>query len=309
MHSALDPNDLLLFARVAETGSFTRAAERVGLPKSTLSRRISGLETHLGERLLTRTTRKLKLTETGLSLLEHARQVVEQTEAAAALVQHRQAEPSGRLRVSMPGDLASGMDGLLSGFMLKYPAVELEVDLSPRRVDLIGEGYDLAIRMGDLPDDATLAARRLMTLSLGLYAAPAYLKRRGRPAQPEDLRKHDLLRLISRGGGAHPWRLRRGKTVWEQALPARALANSPDLLMGLARQGVGIIAISESIVDGDLRKGALQRVLPEWSLPEEHGWAVFPGRRLMPAKTRVFLDMLEAEFARNCDAVRERMRK
>lgn len=302
MDPNIDPNDLLLFARIAESGSFTRAAARVGLPKSTLSRRISKLEAVLGERLLQRTTRKLVLTEFGLSLLEHARQVVDQTEAAAALVQHRQAEPSGKLRISMPPDLANGLEDMLAGFMARYPAVRLEVDLSPRRVDLLAENFDLAIRMGDLPDDATLTARRIVRLTTGLYAVPAYIERRGMPRHPDELLEHDLLCILARGGGPMGWQLKDGKNAanWEMPLIPRALANSPELLVRLARRGGGITAVSDQYVLNDLKSGTLVRVLPDWRLPEVDGWAVFPGRRLMPAKTRVFLDALEASFDSDC---------
>lgn len=299
MQADLDPNDLLLFARIAEAGSFTRAAVRVGLPKSTLSRRISILEAALGERLLLRTTRKLVLTEFGLSLLEPARQVVEQTEAAAALAQHRQAEPGGRLRVSMPPEIAPSLEDMLAVFMARYPLVRLELDLSPRRVDLVSENYDLALRMGDLPDDATLAARRIARFTTGLYAAPGYLDARGAPAQPDDLLEHYLLCILSRGGGAMPWVLRSAKDLapqWDKPLAARALANSPDLLVRMARRGAGITAVSDQAVAGDVQSGTLVRVLPDWCLPEVDGWAVFPGRRLMPAKTRAFLDLLQASF-------------
>ena len=135
----VEANDLLLFARIVESGSFSRAAQRVDLPKSTVSRRIAQLEAKLGERLLQRTTRKLVLTEFGASLLEHARKVVEEVEAAGALAQHRQLAPSGRLRISMPGDFASlGLATIMASFMERYPAVTLELDLSPRRVDLLG---------------------------------------------------------------------------------------------------------------------------------------------------------------------------
>jgi DNA-binding transcriptional LysR family regulator len=299
----IDPNDLLLFARIAESGSFTRAAARVGLPKSTLSRRISNLEALLGERLLLRTTRKLVLTEFGLSLLEHARQVVEQTEAAAAMVQHRQAEPSGRLRISMPPDLASGMEDMFGAFMERYPAVRLEIDLSPRRVDLVSENFDLAIRMGDLPDDASLAARRIVRLTTGLYAAPTYIARRGLPESPDDLQGHDLLCILARSGSPMAWQLRGGKSgsvQWERPQTPRALANSPELLVRMARRGAGITAVSDQYVLTDVKRGALVRVLPDWRLPDIDGWAVFPGRRLMPAKTRVFLDLLEASFDAEC---------
>ncbi|NGZ83574.1 LysR family transcriptional regulator [Duganella aceris] len=293
----IDPGDLLLFARIVECGSFSLAAERVQLPKSTVSRRISLLEAHLGERLLQRTTRKLVLTEFGASLLEHARKVADETEAAGALAQHRQSAPSGLLRVSMPADFANvAMNAALAAFMNRYPAISLELDLSPRRVDLVAEGFDLAIRMGNLPDDATLAARRIINSGLALYASPLYTTLRGLPEHPDDLFKHDLLSLPPRLNGLIRWNLLRGKISWERELPVRLLANSPELLMRMASTGVGIGASTEAIARPFLQTGELVRVLPEWAFPHVTGWAVFPGRRLMPAKTRVFIEMLEAAF-------------
>ena len=295
---ALEPNDLLLFARVVDEGSFSRAAERVGLPKSTVSRRIASLEATLGERLLLRTTRKLTVTDFGLSMLEHANQVVSEVEAAAALAQHRQVEPSGRLRVSMPGDFANVVLGpLLAEFIAAHPAISLEIDLSPRRVDLIGENFDVAIRMGSLPDDASLAARRIALFSAGLYASPAYLERRSIPSSPEALMQHDALCLLGRNGEAISWVLLRKNGRWEGLPPGRASINSPELLIRLACAGAGVAAVSDHYAMPHVRSGELTRVLPEWSLPPTPAWAVFPGRRLMPARTRVFLDALEAEFS------------
>ena len=290
----LEPNDLLLFARIVEAGSFSQAALRVDLPKSTVSRRIALLEAKLGERLLQRTTRKLMLTEFGASLLEHARNVVEEVEAAGALVQHRQTAPSGKLRISMPGDFANlGMTKMISAFIERYPAITLELDLSPRRVDLVSENFDIAIRMGDLPEDSSLHARRVALEKIALYAAPSYIARRGMPQHPDELVQHDLLCLASRNGGALSWQLSRGKTVWQRELPARLAANSPDLLARIACAGAGIAASSDLFAEAGVENGELVRVLPEWSLPVVTGWAVFPGRRLMPAKTRAFLDMME----------------
>ena len=290
----VEPNDLLLFARIVEAGSFSLAAQRVDLPKSTVSRRIALLEAQLGERLLQRTTRKLMLTEFGASLLEHARKVVEEVEAAGALVEHRQLAPSGKLRISMPADFANlGLTFMIAGFIERYPAIQLELDLSPRRVDLIGENFDIAIRMGDLPDDSSLHARRVALERIALYASPAYIARRGMPEHPDQLHAHDLLCLSNRNGGALAWQLTRGKTVWQRDLPARLAANSPDLLARIACAGAGIAASSDLFARAGVEKGELVRVLPEWSLPLVTGWAVFPGRRLMPAKTRAFLDMME----------------
>jgi DNA-binding transcriptional LysR family regulator len=298
----VEPNDLLLFARIVEAGSFSSAAQRLDLPKSTVSRRIALLEASVGERLLQRTTRRLMLTEFGASLLEHARKVAEEVEAAGALAQHRQAEPSGKLRISMPQDFANiVMADMMPRFLERYPAVSLELDLSPRRVDLVAENFDIAIRMGDLPEDSTLAARRVATQQFGLYAAPSYLAQRGLPEQPDDLLRHDLLCVLSRAGGAVPWVLQRGKVRWEKALTARLTANSPQLLARIACSGAGIAASTDFIVAKHVARGQLVRVLPEWDMPVATGWAVFPGRRLMPAKTRAFLDMLDEMFCKDRD--------
>jgi DNA-binding transcriptional LysR family regulator len=216
----IDPNDLFLFARVADERSFSRAAERVGLPKSTVSRRVAALEGKLGERLFLRTTRKLAITDFGLAVLEHAHHVVEDVEAATSLAQNRQSEPSGRLRVTMPSDLADMvLAPLLAEFIVAYPAITLEVDLSARFVDLIGENFDVALRMGELRDDASLAARHFAAFTVGLYAAPTYLARRGTPSEPEALIEHDTLRVLGRAGDPMPWTLMRGDARWDGIPP------------------------------------------------------------------------------------------
>jgi len=293
-----EPNDLLIFARVADAGSFSRAAERLGLPKSTVSRRISLLEEQLGERLMVRTTRRLALTEFGQQLLEHARQVAAEVDAVKALSEFRQLRPTGRLRVSMPSDFATLLlTDMLAAFMALHPAVSLELDLSPRRVDLLGESFDLAVRMGELPDDALLAARRIAVFSSGLYAAPSYLAERGVPAAPEDLAQHDALRLLRPNGEAATWTLTCGDRRWESLPAGRLAANAPDLLINLARAGAGIAAAPDYFAAPSVRRGELRRVLPDWCMPSHIAWAVFPGRRLMPAKTRAFIDMLETTLA------------
>ncbi len=290
----VDPNDLLIFAIVAELGSFSRAADRLGMPKSTVSRRLAGLEGRLGERLLLRTTRRQALTELGEQLLEHARLVAAEVEAVTALSEHRQATPTGRLRVSMPSDFANLLlADTLAAFVALHPAIALELDLSPRRVDLLSEGFDVAVRMGALPDDSLLAARRLAAFPSGLYAAPAYLAAHGEPQNPDDLERHESVRLLGGSGEPATWTLLKGKQRWKGVPRGRASANSPELLIRLARAGAGIVAVSDYFALPDVHRGALQRVLPDWCLPSPTAWAVFPGRKLMPAKTRVFIDMLQ----------------
>ncbi|HEY1130855.1 MAG TPA: LysR family transcriptional regulator [Roseateles sp.] len=291
-----DADDLLLFARVIEAGSFSRAAERVHWPKSTVSRRIAALEARLGEKLLQRSTRKLSLTDFGAGVLEHARVVAAEVDGALALALHRQRKPSGRLRVSMPADFAQQVAaGMLAEFALSYPEVQLELDLTPRRVDLIGEGFDLVIRMGQLDEDSQLAARLLATTHWGLYASPAYLANVGEPLLPQALDSMHGLLLLTRTGEPVPWRLLREGAEPYQVLPVqRTLANAPSLLAQLAENGVGIAGIDRLIVRDALALGRLQRLLPDWHLPGSSCWAVFPERRLMPLRTRVFLEAMSA---------------
>lgn len=303
----LEANDLLMFARVVDEGSFSRAAERLHIPKSTLSRRMAALEAQLGERLLLRTTRKLTVTDFGNAVLAHAHQVTAEVEATLALTQHRQVEPSGRLRLSMPGDFGIDiLQALLAEFAMRYPAISLEMDISPRRVDLIGENFDLAIRMGDLPDDTSLAARRIATFETGLYASPAYLKRRGTPHEPEALMEHDALHLLTRRGEPALWQLKRDEAQWQGTPIGKVSANSPAILVRMAISGLGIAMLGEPFAEPYVKAGELVRILEDWQLPSVTAWAVFPGRRLMPARTRVFLDALVARFAEaDCEKHRQ----
>ena len=334
----LNPDDLLLFARVVEQGSFTAAAQALGLPKSTLSRRVTLLEARLGERLLLRTTRRLTLTDFGQAVLEHAQQVAAETASAWALAQHRQQEPGGRLRVSMPADLAElALAETLADYAQRYPQVELELDLSPRRVDLITESFDVALRMGDLPDDAHLAARKLAEFTSQLYAAPGW-RAQGVPlTHPRELLEagggaaagSNAGRVSSAAGAAgvagvgraaprclmvgtpgqplRPWTLtcpsEHGPAQTWQGQPRRpVLANSPGLLLELARAGLGVALAPRQFAHRHVLAGELVPVLPEWRTAPVPAWAVFPGRRLMPAKTRAFIEMLADRLAR-CDAL------
>jgi len=295
----LDANDLVLFARVAETGSFSRTADRLQVPKSTVSRRIAALEEHFGERLFHRSTRKLSITDFGMNLLDHARALAAEVDGAQAMAQHRQAQPSGRLRVSLPSDFAIfALPEMLARFAQEHPAIVLELDLSPRRVDLIAESYDLAVRIGELPDDSQLAARKLAELPIGLYAAPGYLKSAGAPQEPDDLLGLHGLLMVSRTGGPRGWALTRASTEapeeWHGTPTHYSMSNSPAVLMRMAQAGFGVVTLPELYAREAEQRGTLKRVLPDWSLPISLWWAVFPGRRLMPARTRAFLDTLVA---------------
>ncbi len=296
--AAIDPNDLLIFAHVAELGGFSRAAEKLGLPKSTVSRRISTLEHQLGEKLLIRTTRRQTLTEFGDQLQEHARQVVQEVDAVSALIERRQATPTGRLRVSMPSDFANLLlADSLAAFIAMYPSIQLELDLSPRRVDLLGEGFDLVVRVGKLPEDSLLIAKKIAEFSVGLFASPQYLAEHGMPEHPNELSDHHAIRLMQGSGDLAAWVLSHDDEQWQGIAPGRVSANSPELLMRLAIAGVGIAAVPEYFAAADVRSGYLRRVLPQWHMPSHTAWAVFHDRKLMPTKTRVFIDMLQIALA------------
>ncbi|NYT64887.1 LysR family transcriptional regulator [Alcaligenaceae bacterium] len=291
---SLYANDLILFAHVVEAGSFTRAAELTGFPKSTLSRRLTDMENEFGERLMQRSTRRLVLTDFGVSMLEHARRLADEAEAATALALHRQVIPHGILRVSLPPEFRQlSLVEVLSRFSQQYPEVQLELDLSARRVDLIAERYDIAVRAATkLPDDSSLVARRITTLHNGLYASPDYLKQHGTPLEPADVFKHIGLVLVS-GGEHQSWQLSKGNERWE-GRPHRALsANLLGLQQALAVQGLGIVGLSERFARPLVKQGALQRILPEWSLPSSAVWCVTPGRRLLPQRTIAFIELLK----------------
>ena len=294
----LEPNDLLLFARVVEEGSFSKAADRLGIPVSTASRRITALETQLGERLLLRTTRKLTVTELGLAVVEHARQIMASTEATAELTDHRQLKPTGKLRVSVPTELPL-LGPFLADFLAAYPSITLEIDVSMRAVDLVAENFDLALRLRNVREDATLAARPVVQLTGGLYAAPAYIKARGMPKEPDELRDHQALHAVTGSGEPLRWILQRGKARWEGLPPGRAAVNSPAMMVRLVIHGAGIAVMEDSHAAGYVKTGRLVRVLPDWEYPPATLWVVFPGRRLMPARTRAFIDALTAKFGEN----------
>lgn len=290
----ISADDLILFATIAEQASLVRAAERLGMPKATVSRRLSNLEELLGQKLLIRTTRRQTLTEFGQEFLDHSRRVAEEVATVQDFVRSQDMQPRGRLRVSMPGDYAKlYFSCAIATFIESHPEIQLDIDLSSRRVDLIGERYDLAIRMGTLPDDATLVARKIDEQSLGLYASPIYLALHPAPEHPDDLVHHASIRMLSAAGNALPWKLTRGKETWEDAPPGRLTLNSLDMIQQLLLDGAGIGVLPCRFALEDVRHKRLVRVLPEWSLPTVPAWAVMPMRRHLPAKTRAFLAHLE----------------
>lgn len=291
--SNISADDYLLFVAIVEQESMVRAAEQLAMPKATVSRRLTNLETALGQRLLLRTTRRLTLTDFGREFLEHCRRVAEEVAATRDFVQSQEERPRGRLRVSMPAEYAKQNSRAFATFLDTYPEIQLDLDLASRRVDLIGERFDLAIRMGKLDDDSSLAARKIGEQSFGLYASPIYLALHPAPKHPDDLVHHEAVRLMSARGTPVAWKLLRDKSVWEGTPPGRITLNSMSMIMQLLLDGAGIGALPDQYAAEDVHMKRLVRVLPKWCLPAVPAWAVTPMRRYLPAKTRVFLAHLE----------------
>lgn len=281
-------NDMALFVEVAQARSFRRAADASGVPNSTLSRRISALENAIGLRLLHRTTRKVELTEAGQLYYERCRRIVEDARLAHEQLGELLAQPSGALRASLPVDFATiYLAPLVAEFSRRYPGITFEFDLTPRRVDLITEPFDVAIRMGELTD-SNLIARLLARLSVQAYASPGYLKLAGEPKHPSDLARHECLGFPK----ASKWTLHRSAEKVEVEVGGRFLANSVGMFRRLATLDLGVILLPEEIVAEDLSTGRLRRILPDWQGKPTPVYALTE-TRLLPAKTQRFIEFLQ----------------
>lgn len=293
----MDLPALQAFVKVVQTGSFTRAAEALGTQKARVSRVVSQLERELGVRLLERTTRALSLTEVGREFFERALGILGSVDEAWRAVQDARAEPRGTLRLTCGvefGMIAVGQ--WVQAYLRAHPQVQVDADFTPRVVDIVHEGFDLAIRVGPLAD-STLAARRLGELQYGLYAAPAYLARRGPPAGPDELAGHDGL-LFSGGRHRGTWALSREDETRSVEAPSRLRANNVFALRDAAEAGLGIAQLPERVARSALQAGRLVRVLPEWRLPTVPVHAVFASARYLTPKVRAFIDLAVEAMAR-----------
>jgi DNA-binding transcriptional LysR family regulator len=294
----MDLNHVAVFTRVVDLESFTAAAKQLGLPKSSVSRTVTRLEEELGVRLLQRTTRKLHLTEAGQAYYERARVALGSLEEAALAASNLSVEPRGIVRMTAPGDMGVlNLPGLVARFVRKYPLVHVEVSLSARTVDLIAEGFDLAVRAGKLRD-SSLVARRIGSDSLGIFASAAYLRRRGRPKVLADLAQHECVLFRATNGKAE-WRLLGPKG--EESVTVRGPINGDE--MGFVQQavaaGAGIGLLPRIAVRLVARSGAqLENIhlLPEYSLVGGDLSVVTPSTRFQSAAVTAFRDFLVAEL-------------
>lgn len=293
--SSADIVDVLCFVRVVETGSFARAAERMSLSKPALSRRVARLEDHLGARLLTRTARGAHPTDIGQAYYARAANILAELDAAEEVVADAVTQVAGPIRLTAPITFgARYLGSALAEFARLHPRVELDVSLEDRTVDLVGGGYDLAVRIGKLKDSA-LIARRLAPIRGVVVASPDYLEARGRPKRPADLAEHDLLFYANVVAGEQ-WRFRVGDR-WEVVRgQSRFRADNGDLLRKAAAAGLGIVIMPSFIASDSIQSGELEVILRDFPLEEIGLYAVMPPGRAATARVRALVDFLAERF-------------
>jgi DNA-binding transcriptional LysR family regulator len=291
-------NALATFARVVELGSFARAADRLSVSTSAVSRQVAELEAHLDARLLNRTTRRLSLTEAGQAFYERCVQLLADLEETESSVRAAAVEPKGTLRITC--GVAFGERYLapaIADFAARHPQVSFDLDLSDRAVDLVEEGLDLAIRIGPVGHQA-LVSRRIGTTQFVCCASPAYLAHRPAPATPADLEHHDCLGYTY-AAVTSAWTFEsRDGTRHAPRITPRHKTNNGRMLAELAAAGLGIVLEPDFIVAPEVRCGRLLRLLPEYQPPRSPIAAVYPSRRHLSAKVRTCVDFLAERFAR-----------
>ena len=301
--------DLQAFIAVVDAGSFTAAADRIGTAKSAMSRRVSALEERLGVQLLRRTTRALNLTETGRSFYEHGTRILSDLEEAESAVQQEHGELSGTLRLALP--LSFGvrhMCGPIASFSKQHPKIHFDLDLNDRRIDLVEENFDLALRIGHL-SDSSLIARRLFDVRAVVCASPHYLNVHGTPASPQDLRDHQCL-VYSNLDDPDRWDYEDSRGNKGSAKIRRTMsASSGDFLCNAAAHGMGIVILPSFIVSQAIRSGTLVPILTDYTFPMTPAYAVYPPTRHLSFRVRAFIDFLAEKFSdtpqwdRDCDAL------
>jgi DNA-binding transcriptional LysR family regulator len=283
------------FVAVAETGHFSLASGRLGLSRAMASKLVLDLEAQLGLRLLNRTTRSVSLTEQGATYLERCRDILAALDQADAEITSLAAEPAGRLRVTAPVSLGlSHIAPQVSAFVARHPRVEVELVLNDRVVDLVEDGFDLAVRVGLLAD-SSLIARRIGATRLMVCASPAYLAAHGRPKTPAELTAHHCL-LYSYASDGASWTFLGANGEETARVSGPVLCNSGEALCRMAADGSGIIRQPDFIAEPYLKSGALEPLLSDYSSPSAGVYTVHSSRRHVPPKVRAFIDQLASAF-------------
>ncbi len=286
-------NDLKVFIQVVDTGSFTAAAQRMRTPPSTVSRRVARLEKRLGTRLLHRTTRKLRLTDSGQRYYTRGSRILEELEDAERELAQLQASPRGRVRIAAPMDHSVTMK-LISRFLLEHRDVRVELFLTNRFVDLVEDGYDVSIQPGELPDSTQLVAFKLMDSPFRLVASPGYLAKRSEPAVPEDLATHDC--IVFGPSVETVWSLSGAAGDVKVPVRGRLAVNHLLSVKDAAVSGVGIAMLPTVVCNADIRSGALRVVLPKAVPPTVPIWVTYSGGRHISPAVRAFADFAKEHF-------------
>jgi DNA-binding transcriptional LysR family regulator len=284
-----------VFVNVVETGSFSAASERLDLSRAAASKYVSQLESHLGGRLLNRTTRHVSLTESGRLYFERCREILHNLEEADGVVTGLAQEPRGTLRISVPTNFASQhLVPLVAKFMQNFPEVKVDMMCSDRHVDLVDEGFDLAVRITNMAD-SDLIARRLTRCRHAIVASPDYLANKPALKTPEDLKYHDCLLYAFTAGGIWPF-TKDGKD-YSVKVSSVFKSNNPDVLTEAAIAGMGIIMLPTFMASDAIRRGKLKMVLEDYDTLEVQIYAVYASRQFLPAKIRVFVDYLKEHIS------------
>lgn len=287
------------FATVVDQGGFTDAAKKMGISKSAVSKHVSSLEARLGARLLNRTTRRVSPTEIGLAYYDRARRVLNDAGEADALVTSMQSAPSGLLRISVATDFGvNHLSPVLGDFLQQYPEITVNMVLNNRFVELISEGFDMAIRVGEL-EDSTLRARKLTQTTKRMIGAPSYFEKYGRPQKIDDLNEHKLLHYSNQASG-NVWKITAPSGEKRQIRTAGWLTvNDGQSLLNAAISGLGIAYLPSYLFKPAIDAGLVVDAIPE--LPEERLgiYAVYPPGRFTQPKVRAFIDFLVDSFAKS----------
>ncbi|PZQ97644.1 MAG: LysR family transcriptional regulator [Cereibacter sphaeroides] len=287
-------DDMRSFVEVIGLGGIGRAAHRLGISKSILSRRITAMEEDLGVRLLTRSRRGVTPTDAGIEWFSRCERILAEVSEAREVVAGKAGDMTGRLRITAPQSFGlRHVAPVLTHMACRYPRLEIDADFSDRVVDLVSEGYDIAVRIGD-PRDTSLIARRIAPVRAILAASPAYLERAGKPQEPADLLSHEC--LLYTGGSASEWRLRAGRK-WISLHPyGRLRSANGEAVLGWAKEGLGICNVPRFLIQEELASGALEQVLADYPQPEYSVYILRPPGAHLPAKVRVVIDALIARF-------------
>lgn len=291
-----DFSEIVTFVRVVQGGSFTAAGRSLGMPKSTVSRKVSELETRVGARLLQRTTRTVSLTDVGRLYYEHSVRIIAELEEAELIVRQMQSTPSGTLRITAPLSF-SVLGPILAEFLDLYPAVQVDLVCTDRRVDLIEERFELALRAGKSPD-SSLVASKLGVVRRCFFAAPRLIKRVGSLDNPEQIERHHCVVFAPEG---NTWRVASGAKRAEVTVQPRLVANDYDMLRSVVRAGFGFALLPEYQCVEDVAAGRLARVLDPWATEDVPIFALYPSTRHLPPKLVALLDLIRKRLAARLD--------